>query len=219
MFEGLTDRQRGAVALALQEKVAEDIDRLICQLLGASISLWEHDNWMRYDDEEGNCTVQLYRCCEAARRQDLRFILLIPHLEWINLTPAMLAGDESVKTANRPDLRIEVGKVGRTIECKRLAPTGGWTRAYVHEGLARFVVGNYGRVEAVGYMVGYAQAGTLARLLTMINRQVAGHQGMGTAHQLKLLREDGASLWSRSSHPRASGKPISVDHLLVDVAR
>jgi hypothetical protein len=131
----------------------------------------------------------------------------------------MLAGDESVKTAKRPDLRIEVGKIGRTIECKRLAPTGGWTRAYVYEGLARFVVGTYGHAEAVGYMVGYAQAGTLAGLLTMINHQAADHPGMGTAHQLKPLREGETSSWSRSCHPRSSGQPISVDHLLVDIAR
>jgi hypothetical protein len=139
--------------------------------------------------------------------------------EWINVTPAILAGKESVKSVKRPDLRMEIGFIGRTVECKRLAPAARWTRAYVYDGLARFVVGNYSYAESVGYMVGYAQAGTLDRLVTLINRQVAGHPAMGTKHQLKPLSENGQSSWSRSSHPRASGATISVDHLLVDVAR
>ena len=108
--------------------------------------------------------------------------------------------------------------VGRAIECKRLAPTGGWTRAYVYKGLARFALGNYGHGEAVGYMVGYGQAGTLDGLLTAINRQVAGHPGMGAANQLNLLRDDHKYSWSRSCHARASGQPLHVDHLLVDIS-
>lgn len=217
MFEGLTHRALGAAARELQERIAEDIDYLVCQMLGASIVLWEHGNWDRHDDEEVNCTVQLYRWCREARRRDLRFALLVPQLEWVNVTAEILAGEESVKSARRPDLRMEVGETGRTIECKRLAPAGGWARAYVYDGLARFVVGDYGHAESVGYMVGYAQAGTLARLVTLISRQVAGHPAMGAGHQLKPLSENGPSLWSRSSHLRASGTAISVDHLLVDV--
>jgi hypothetical protein len=219
MFEGFDDRLRGTVALALQEEVAKDIDRLIWLLLGASIVLWSQDNWFSYNDDEENCTVQLYRWCHVARRHDVRFSPLIPHLEWVNVTAAMLAGAESVKGASRPDLRIEVGLVGRAIECKRLAPTARWTRAYVYKGLARFVVGNYGHDEAVGYMVGYVQAGINAGVLARINQQVAGHPKMGGAHELKLLQDDGNSSWSRSCHARASGHPIQVDHLLVEIAK
>jgi hypothetical protein len=145
-------------------QVAEQIDRLVRQLLEAAISLWEQNHWLTYDLEEENCTVQLYRWCQTACRQDRRFALLVPHLEWVNLTAAILAGVESVRSASRPDLRIEIGEVGRAIECKRLAPTGHWPRAYVHKGLARFVLGNYGHGELVGYMVGYVQVGTLAEV-------------------------------------------------------
>jgi hypothetical protein len=150
MFEGLTHRSIGVAARELQDRIAEHIDYLICQMLGASVAMWEQDNWDRHDDEEGNCTVQLYRWCREARRRDLRFALLVPQLEWINVTAAILAGEESVKSASRPDLRMEVGTIGRTIECKRLAPAGGWARAYVYDGLARFVVGDYGHAESVG---------------------------------------------------------------------
>ena len=138
-------------------------------------------------------------------------------LEWVNLTAAILAGTESVRSANRPDLRIEIGEVGRAVECKRLTPTSPWPRAYVHKGLARFVVGTYGHDESVGYMVGYVQVGTLAEVLTKINEQVKDHPSMGFVQLLSLLRDDGTSSWSRSCHPRAFGHHIRIDHLLVDV--
>lgn len=155
IFQGFADRFRGTVALALQQRVAEDIDRLIGQLFEAALVFWEQNGWLTYDREEENYTVQLYRWCKVACQQDPRFAFLVPHLEWVNLTAAILAGTESVTSANRPDLRIEIGEVGRAVECKRLAPTAPWPRAYVHKGLARFVVGNYGHDESVGYMVGY----------------------------------------------------------------
>lgn len=217
IFQGFADRLRGTVALALQERVAEDIDRLVGQLFEAAIVLWEQNGWLTYNAGEENCTVQLYRWCQVACRRDRRFALLVPQLEWVNLTAAILAGTESVKSAKRPDLRIEIGEVGRAVECKRLTPTSPWPRAYVHDGLARFVVGNYGHDESVGYMVGYVQAGTLTEVLTKINEQVKGHPSMGVAQILSLLRDDGTSSWNRSCHPRASGHPIRIDHLLVDV--
>lgn len=218
IFQGFTDRFRGTVALALQQRVAEDIDRLIGQLFGAALVLWEHNGWLAYDREEENCTVQLYRWCKVARQQDPRFAFLVPNLEWVNLTAAILDGTESVTSANRPDLRIEIGAVGRAVECKRLAPTSPWPRHYVYKGLARFVVGTYGHDESVGYMVGYVQAGTFAQVLTKINQQVSGHPGMGVAQTLRLLRDNETSSWNRSCHPRASGQPIRIDHLLVNVS-
>jgi hypothetical protein len=217
IFQGFADRLRGTANVILQNQVAEDIDRLICELLEAAAFLWEQAGWTAYNKEEVNCTVQLYRWCRTARRKELRFSYLIPMLEWVDVTPAILDGVESVKTAGRSDMRIEIGEIGRTIECKRLYPTGSWPREYVYEGLARFVVGSYGHDEGIGYMVGYVQAGTIAGILLKINQQIVGHPSMGTAHQLKPLR-DNATSWCRSSHSRASGSPIRIDHMLVDVS-
>lgn len=216
IFRSSADRVRGAVALSLQEKVAQDIDRLIGLLLEASIVLWEQVNWHTYNDDEDNCTVQLYRWCRFARRRDTRFTLLVPHFQWVDLTAAMLDGSESVRSAKRPDLRIDVNEVGRSFECKRLAPTGGWCHAYVYEGLARFVLDNYGRGEPVGYMVGYVQAGTFDELLIAINQQIFDHPGMEDSDQLKLLQESDKSAWNRSNHTRLPD-PIQVHHLWVEV--
>ena len=216
IFQGFSDRFRGTVAVALQDRVARDIDHLIYLLLEASIILWEQVNWDTFDNDEDNCTVQLYRWCNIARRQDARLTLLIPRFQWIDLTPAMLDGSESVKSAKRPDLRIEIGEVGRSFECKRLAPTGSWPRKYVYDGLARFVLGKYGRDEPVGYMVGYVQSGTFNQCLSAINRQISSHPEMGDSDHLKLLQESAISSWSRSSHAR-SPDPIQIDHLMVQV--
>jgi hypothetical protein len=214
IFQGFHDRFRGAVALALQEKVAQDIDRLISLLLEAAIEMWKQVNWHTFNDDEDNCTAQIYRWCNVARRRDARLALLVPHYQWVDLTAAMLDGTESVKSAKRPDLRIDIGEVGRSFECKRLAPTGGWCRAYVEEGLARFILAGYGRGEPVGYMIGYVQSGTFDQLLTAINHAVLDHPVMGDSDQLKLLQEGETSSWCRSNHVR-SPETIQIDHVMV----
>lgn len=217
IFQDFGDRLRGTVALALQQRAAEDIDRLIVQLFDAALILWARNGWFTCDREEENYTVQLYRWCMEARHQDRRFASIIPHYEWANLTAAILAGTESVTSAKRPDLRIEIGEVGRAVECKRLSRTAPLPRLYVYKGLARFVVGTYGHAESVGYMVGYVQDGTFGEVLTKINHQVKHHPSMGVAQTLTVLRNDGTSSWSRSCHSRATGHSICIDHLLVDV--
>jgi hypothetical protein len=218
MLQAFADRARGTVFVLLQQQVAEDIDRLIRLLLDTAVALWEQNGWKTYNKHEVNYTVQLYRWCRAAKRRDHRFAPLIPQLEWVDVTVAMMDGTESVKKADRPDLRIEIGEIGRSIECKRLRPAGGLPRAYVHEGLARFVTGNYGHDEARAYMVGYVQVGPLTKVLVKINQQVADHASMGVAHQLEVLHDNTKSSWSRSCHARAAGTSIHVDHLLVDVS-
>jgi hypothetical protein len=218
IFQGFHDRFRGVVAIALQEKVAQDIDRLIFMLLEAAIDLWKQVNWDRFNDDEDNCTVQVYRWCKIAKRQDARLALLFPRFQWVDVTSSMLEGSESVKSAKRPDLRVEIGEVvGRSFECKRLALTGGWCRAYVDEGLARFVLGSYGRGEPVGYMIGYVQSGTFDQLLAAINQAILNHPQMRDSDQLKLLQDNDTSSWSRSNHARAPD-PIQIEHLMIELA-
>ncbi|MHB8246221.1 MAG: hypothetical protein ACYDGN_12880 [Acidimicrobiales bacterium] len=217
MFRGAADRVSGTVAQALRDQVAENLDDRVHEMLEAAVALWEQDGWTSHDGAEGDCTVQVYRWCRHLARHDRRFVFVSVQFEWVYVTPAMFAGTERVKSADRPDLRLEVGAVGRAIECKRLAPIGGWTRDYVYEGLARFVVGDYAGNEPVGYMIGYVQDGHRPELLKKINLHVVGHPSMGTPDQLHSLAAGPNSSWSRSSHHRESLAPILVDHLLVDV--
>lgn len=219
IFQSFTDRFFGTASLVLQQQVARNIDRLIGQLFEAALALWEQNGWLAHDHTEENCSVQLYRWCKVAQLQDPSFTLLVLHHEWPNLTDAILNGTEGVASADRPDLRFEIGVVGRSVECKRLAPTSPWPRNYVYKGLARFVVGNYGHNESIGYMVGYVQAGTFAEVLAKINTQVSDHPRMGVEQNLGLLRENKVSSWNGSRHPRASGQSISIFHLFVNMPR
>ena len=216
-FRGVTDRIRGTVAQALRDQVAQGLDERVREMLVASVALWQKAGWTSHDGDEGDCTVRVYRWCQYLARHDHRFVFVSVHFEWVHVTPAMFAGTEKVKAARRPDLRFEVGAIGRTIECKRLAPRGGWARAYVYDGLARFVVGVYAEDEPVGYMIGYAQDGRPTELVEKINVQVSGHPSMGDPHQLEFLATDENVLWSRSNHQRADSTLITVDHLLVEV--
>jgi len=217
IFRGAANRVSGTVAQALRDQVAKKLDDRVHEMLEAAVDLWGQDGWTSHDGAEGDCTVQVYRWCRHLARHDDRFVFVSVQLEWVNVTPAMFDGTQKVKSAVRPDLRLEVGEVGRAIECKRLAPTGGWTRDYVYKGLARFVVGDYAGDEPVGYMIGYVQDGLRPELLTKINVQVVGHPSMGNADQLHPLAASPHSCWNRSNHHRGLLAPVLVDHLLVDV--
>lgn len=217
MFRDAADRVSGIVAQALRDQVAESLDERVHDLLDAAVALWERDGWTSHDGAEGDCTVQIFRWCRHLVHHDHRFLFVSVQFEWALVTRAMFAGTEKVKSAHRPDLRLEVGAVGRTIECKRLAPTGGWTRNYVYEGLSRFVVGDYAGNEPVGYMIGYVQDGRQPELLKKINLQVTGHPLMGVQDQLRCLSIGATSSWSRSSHQRKSFGAILVHHLLISV--
>lgn len=217
-FRGAFGRVSGTVAQVLRDQVADNLDERVHEILDAAVALWELDGWTSWDGAEGDCTVQVYRWCRHLIRHDQRFVFVSVQIEWVYVTAAMFAGAEKVKAADRPDLRVEVGAVGRAVECKRLAPRGGWARDYVHEGLARFVVGDYARKEPMGYMIGYVQSGRHAEMLKKINLQVVGHPSMGAPDQLQPLAAAGAkSSWSRSNHKRMMLMPIQVDHLLVEV--
>ena len=216
LFRGAADRVKGTVARALRDEVAANLDERFHEMLEEAVFLWEQDGWTSHDGAEVDCTVQIYRWCRHLTHNEERYVLMNIQIEWLLVTPAMFLGTEKVKGAKRPDLRLEVGKIGRAIECKRLAPTGGWIRSYVYEGLARFVVGDYAGEEPVGYMIGYVQSGHQPELLKSINAQVDGHPLMGVPDELQFLERGAKWSWSRSSHVRRSSS-IYVDHCLIDV--
>ncbi len=225
-FEGACDRVVGVAARTLQDRVAQHLDRHTEELLIAAAGMWQHGGWPRFDDDEANCTVQMYGYSRACIRNNPRFTLISVHLEWIDVTPEILQGKQSAKTAKRPDMRIEAGTAGRTIECKRIAATGSWPRRYVHDGLARFVTGSYGHDETTGFMIGYVTDGRLPRLphlshlVSRINHYIRRHSNMGSGQQITATHHSpptlvGVSRHSRSSQPNLS--PIDTSHLLIDL--
>lgn len=215
VFRAVSDRALGVVAVSLKSRVAADIDSRVRDLLDEAVELWAQANWHSYSEGEDNCTVQLYRWANEVIRHDSRFALLTLQFQWVKLTPEMLEGAADVASATRPDLRIQVGVAGRALECKRLSVTGQWARAYVREGLARFVVGNYGIGEDVGVMVGFCQEGDLDVAIERVNSEVLGDDRLDATQVLEIRTLGHHSSWSRSCHPREIGQPISLDHLVV----
>ena len=226
-FEAARDRHRGVVARRLQDRVAQNLNRHAEELLIAAVGMWQHDRWNRFNDDEANCTVQMYRCSRACIRSDRRFTLISVHLEWIDVTPEILQGKQSATTSRRPDMRIEAGPAGRTIECKRIAATGPWARRYVHDGLARFVTGSYGHDETTGFMIGYVTDGHLPRLLHLshlvsrINHYIRRHSNMGSGQQITTTHHSPPTLVGVSRHSRSNSQPrlsqIDISHLLIDL--
>lgn len=215
VIRSASDRARGLVAASLQNRVAADLDAHVREVLDAAVMLWAQANWHSYDQNEDNCTVQLYRWCGEVMRGDRRYALLTLQFQWIRLTPEMLEGFADATTAMRPDLHFHVGSAGRALECKRLALTGQWARKYVREGLARFVVGGYGDGEDVGFMVGYCQDGELDAVIERVNEQVLLDTRLDATQVLETVTVGVDSSWSRSCHPRPAGSAIRLEHLLV----
>ncbi|MDE0135081.1 MAG: hypothetical protein OXH86_12275 [Acidimicrobiaceae bacterium] len=223
-FEAARDRRRGRVAVQLQNKVAQNLDVHVEELLAAAVHKWRRDGWHRFGKHTGNwteddCTVQMYRWSKECTRRESRFALLTVHWEWRNLTPAILHGHQSAATATRPDLRIEVREEGRSIECKRIASGGSWARKYVHAGLDRFVTGDYGHAESSGFMVGYAVDEPLPPLVGRINGCIQSHPNMGAGHVVAQRQHSPPILLGDSSHTRSGSHSVSSDigisHLLV----
>lgn len=212
-------RLMGVAAKTLQDRLARNLDYHAEALLIAAVGMWQHHGWHRFDNDEVNCTVQMYRWSQECIRRDSRFTLISMHLEWIDVTREILLGEQSATTAKRPDLRIKVDDVGRTIECKRIAATGSWARKYVHEGLARFVTGSYGHAETTGFMIGYALSSHLPNLVNRINTCIQGHSNMGHGQQITLKSHSPPTLVGVSRHSRSSSQPsqspIDITHLLI----
>lgn len=217
MLERALDRVSGRVSQLLQQQAARRFPELIDTLLFAALERWEQNNWLTFDQSEVNCTTQLYRWLTEIKRADSRFIYVSIELEYINLTPAMLAGEESVTSAKRPDLNLVLDPINVHIECKRLQTGGTWCRYYVNKGIARFVDSSYAARSPLGVMVGYVQQVSADGLLDSVNSFVATHPLMGNGHQLSQTQAEAFGLSHRSHHPREADSTIDLTHIWVQL--
>jgi len=199
----------------IHNRAAQHLPELVGALLDDALARWAGNGWHTFNHLESNCSGQLYRWLLEARREDRRFYPLEIILENILLTPAMLAGSASVTAAVRPDLRVHVRQSGVLLEAKRLTDTVAHCRAYVYEGMARFVDAKYGADEDWGVMIGYVQEPSTAGIEPRINGYVNAHALMGTGHELIPEAANAHSEKLRSSHARESGIPIRLDHVWV----
>lgn len=215
MLEGAIDRVTGRVNKSIQDRAAGRLPVLALGLLESALTHWSANNWHTYDTKEANCTAQLYRWLREAQRTHTRYAVLSVDLEHIVLTPAMLAGTESMAIAKRPDLCISVGARDLHVEAKRLRSDGSWCHDYVHQGMERFVASGYAAGDGAGLMVGYVQQPAMEDLLLKVNKHVATHPKMGLAHQLQSASVSVNGSWHTSTHPRPADATIGLSHVWV----
>lgn len=215
VLERVFDRVSGRISVHIHNRAVRRLPELVRDLVGEALARWAANGWHTFDKAEVNCSGQLFRWLIDARRGDSRFHTLEVNIENVLLTPGMFRGTESVTSASRPDLRISVRGGGVLLEAKRLTDTARLCRAYVNDGMARFISSTYGANENWGMMVGYVQELTTAGLQPRVNGYVSTHMLMGADHELAPVTTDANSEWLSSSHNRASGPPIRLDHVWV----
>ncbi|WP_042575822.1 hypothetical protein [Rhodococcus sp. MEB064] len=174
---------------------------------------WAGNNWHTFDNAEINCSIQLFRWLVEARRLNSRFYPLQINIENIVPTSAMIEGQQSAAGASRPDFRISVQEGGVALEAKRVTDSTRHCRAYVYEGMARFVSSSYGANERWGMMIGYIQEPSTADLQSRVNGYVTTHALMGIGHELASTNRSGNTEWLSSDHKRPSNKAIRLDHV------
>jgi hypothetical protein len=212
-------RLYGAVAPQLQALIARDIVRLVDDLFDAAIALWSAAGWHRFDDLEANCTIQVFRWAQVAAGRDAALRVLHVELEWYQPSPAQLAGTESAVGMPRPDIRVSIGAVGVLAECKRLAAVGSLPKAYVDNGIARFVANTYRSETGLAVMVGYLVADTVDAVVPAINQHVDAHTLMGSSHRLVSSTPVATyvALYS-SAHARGNAPELRLRHYLCPMA-
>lgn len=215
MLERAVDRVTGRVSITLHQRAARRLPQLVEHLMTAALERWAANDWHTFDHLEVNCTAQLYRWLSEAQRADAGLAFLSVQIEHLILTPAMWAGDASVTTAHRPDIRLSIGQAGVAVEAKRLVTGGSWSHKYVHNGMARFVSSSYGAGEPSGLMVGYVQGSPANGILPAVNAQIEKHPLMGKGHQLNEEENAEHGTWYQSNHVRAKDAPIRLLHLWV----
>lgn len=215
MLDRALDRVSGHVSVALHRRAARKLPKLAESLMEAALKRWAANNWHTFDQLEVNCTAQFYRWLKDAQRADNQLSFLNVEVEHVHLTRSMIAGEQSVVGARRPDVRISIGQAGIHVECKRLRLRGAWCRDYVQRGIARFVSSSYGFGESSGMMVGYVQQDSADGLLAPVNGFVNTHSSMGSGHQLVAIRGERCVSRYLSSHVRPADDPIDLLHVWV----
>jgi len=215
MLENAIDRVTGHMHASIHAWANRRLNELVRDLLEEAVEHWAVANWIRYDEREVNCTIQLYRWLRESQRTNIRFHVLEVVFEAVTPTPGMLHAIESVTTSARSDLRIFVRTGSVIVEAKRLASTGEWCKNYVNEGMARFVDMTYAAADKFAMMVGYVQQPSVDGLRDRVNKYVLKHELMGPSHVLNDEENRRHSHWLASVHQRKTGGPIALHHLWI----
>ena len=202
----------------MQLAVIADLDRLVSDLLDEALARWCTSDWFRAGDDEGSCTVRIVNYMHEARHADDKYFCLTIEYEAHELTEAMLDGTVRPTRARRPDLRIGIDTVRRSLECKRLDDLSTLTREYVANGMGRFIAGAYGPEDPSGYMIGYAKAGASPpAIVDRINEHLVEYLAQPPESTLREIATRDAWSWYESHHNRRARDGILIKHIIVSL--
>lgn len=209
----------GEVLPEIRNCVESDFRRLACLLLEEGLKSWAAREWLRYSDEEADCTLQFHRSCQGLTRSIPEFGLFHAELESVAPDEAIVEAKESANKSPRPDMRIMIvgSEVGVSVECKRLRRTSTDFRNYANRGLKRFSSGRYGAGDSFGVMVGYLQGCSIERALEGVNGVIMKSPEF---ERTEALNPNGSTpTFHRllSQHDRSEWGMFSVLHLLAEV--
>ena len=214
-YSDLITEASGTLRGLYSSLVVDNIVDMVIELVDESLTRWSVTGWSRCSDIEDDCTSRLVYFAREAKRELPSLILCEIHFDSPLLTSGMLEGRVSTVGATRPDLRILVGDIGISIECKRLGTDPSQPWKYVNKGINRFVTGDYAIPNGFGIVVGYVQQDNPNRLLHAINAAIDNHSAMGPTHRLSPLS------WAqryRSSHELPNTNPntgpVRLEHFL-----
>lgn len=214
VFHRAATHVTGVVSPAVAKYFADRLDSSVEEIMVAAIARWRQDQWHRFSNHEVNCAVQVYRCARLSNRNALIHI----EIEAVELSPAVLQGLATAKTARRPDLRFAVGPRSYILECKRLSLATVFIRAYVDDGIGRFRDVGYAELEGAGAMMGFVQADDPLDIVDAINRDIPGRAGFRASETLTVTAPPPANPSTYSSHhPRVGLGTIDLKHFLVDI--
>lgn len=206
----------GTCEPAVQRFVATKIDDILDELILEAVELWRASGFVRFDNREVNCAVQVFSHIVRASRQRPKFRILQPRLEHPLLTNEIRSGQQSADTARRPDMHVSIGhRANRSVECKLLSDSGPLARKYVREGMHRFVSGAYGKDDTSGRMIGFVIKGHAGDCVERLNNQVDDF--LDESHRLSPHVETLGTAAYRSSHDRAPLGRLDLTHFHIVV--
>ncbi len=167
----------------LERHRAEALD-LVAEALGK----WRDEGFRRYNNHENSCTIRVFawmlKLLEARLDEDP--VQIIPVVEGVTPNEDQLEGRSSFANAKRPDIVLYLGgnhAIRMCIECKRFLGSAN-AHEYTHNGMVRFLTGEYITDAGRGLMIGYVMTHSIGRRVGQVNEQVREHPAMGEDHQL-----------------------------------
>jgi hypothetical protein len=173
MLERLRQSVDGQLSSSLRRMASKQAPDRLHELISTAIANWETENFHAFGTDEHSYNMRLYDHMRRIKHQDaMRWALISVTLETGYPTAAQLAGNADPRQLKRPDIVARFGGVHEMhVEAKRIDDGVTLTRAYVQNGMRRFIDGEYAH-DPHGTMVGYVLGSDSDAVVAAINQRI-----------------------------------------------